>query len=184
MNWTLCRSDPYSLLTSDKRTSSFWLFFFFTWLPTFTPVVQSCAELSNHIPSQLFFTLSLCWLPRRQWSEVWEVEQWFGMSVSFFFFFKNVLFILFLSFLFWHPGSIILPPGLMIVLSVSVQCAACERAIMSADPRRPNCSHIFCLWFHNSWTDASILPLARNLSAATGKRVFSGELEPTGDCFE
>lgn len=155
-------------------------------------MVQSCAASSNHVPSQLFFTLSLCWLPRRQWSEVWEVEQWFGMSV----FFLLLLFIYFISFLSlstswkwnitnWTNDCVFV---ILQVKEARLKCwafpvepaacmHACKRAVASQapspDPCCPTCSHHFpSLWSHNSWRDASALPHARNLSAATGKCVF------------
>lgn len=87
-------------------------------------MVQSCAELSNHIASQLFFTLSLCWLPRRQWSEVEEVEQCFGTSAVVVFLCYS--FFISSSFSFNIPGVL---PKLKFV-NVSLTLCARKMAVM------------------------------------------------------
>lgn len=106
-------------------------------------MVQSCTASSNHISSQLFFTLSLCWLPRRQWSLRSGAMVWRG-CVSF----LSLLASSEWNFTTWTPDRLLSCCKCARSQAVHVQPVCmhpCKRAVapvaVSPDPRRPTCSH-------------------------------------------
>lgn len=123
-------------------------FLFFTWLATFTPVVQSCAELSNHIPSQLFFTLSV--LVTKE-TVKWSLGSgamalaWVFFIYLFIYYFIPLLSLLTSWEQYINAGSNCF--CLSCQQSLSVHYGACmhasNRAIMSADPRHSTYFSIF-----------------------------------------
>lgn len=189
MNWTHYVIEFVLTPTRDKRTSSSCLFSFFFYL---TPnIYTSGPELRSIIQSRPFTTLlhTLSVLVTK------ETVKW-SLGSGAMVWHECFLFIYFISFLSlstsceWNITTWTNDCVFVILqvkearhkcLTFPVPCAACKltckRPVMSQtlspDPHRPTCSHHFLsLWSHNSWRDASTLPLAMNLSAAIGKCVF------------
>lgn len=164
----------YSLLTSDKRTSSSWLFFFF--LPDSQHLHQWSRAVQNYPITSLHNSSSHSLCAGYQGDSEVKSGKWSnGLAwVFLFFFFKCIIyFISFLSLLTSWEYNITTWTNDCAERFCAV-CSMLKSNHVSWSPSSQLFSHFLSLWFHNSWTDASILPLARNLSAVTGKCFFRG----------